>query len=111
MSAASPSPAPLFVLRGHRAPIHTLTFSRSFDVAGAGTSVAVRGGRGASASVAHGLSLLSGDSTGCVRLWNLDTRRSVASIAAHTMPVLAVHALEEGKIITSDGCDTTRDKR
>lgn len=101
--SASPSSTPLFVLRGHRAPIHTVTLHDG-EIAGVTSQVHAAASsnavvRAAARPVAAAAPmLLSGDADGNVMVWNLNTRRSVARIAAHTMPVLAVHAFSDGKI-------------
>jgi WD40 repeat protein len=106
------TPTPLFVLRGHRSPIHTITFCNAQAAeASAGASAAAASSALVRATPASGPAsrppataalprLLSGDSAGQVMVWDLATRRSVLKLAAHTGPVLAVHALSDGKLIS-----------
>ena len=123
------APTPLFVLRGHRAPIHALCFH---NTAAAASSALTAVGAGASAhalaassthsiarpaapsaastllgstssfSSASSLSLCSGDAQGVVRVWNLATRRSAVQVDAHPgAPVLALQSCKDGTLITS----------
>ncbi|KAJ5246343.1 hypothetical protein N7468_001326 [Penicillium chermesinum] len=67
---------PLYVLRGHAAPIHALNvFSRN-------------------------LRLVSGDADGWVVMWDLVTKRPVAAWKAHAGAVLELKGFERGQGIT-----------
>ena len=82
--ATRTAPEPEFVLRGHS---HAVTALRFLDRDSAKL-------------------LASGDVGGYVQLWNLATRRPVATWAAAPLGVLEVHAHDDGKLLTQ-----TRDGR
>lgn len=71
-----PPPQPVYVLRGHASPIHTLLFLR------------------------QNLRLLSGDADGWVVLWSLPTKRPVAVWKAHDGTILGATTWGEGRIVT-----------
>lgn len=76
-SSTLPPAQPVYVLRGHRAAIHTLLFFR-------GNS-----------------RLLTGDADGWVVVWSLAIKRSVAVWRAHEATVLGAEVWHEDKLITS----------
>lgn len=69
-----PPATPVYVLRGHASPIHALHF------------------------YSRNSRLISGDAEGWVVVWNMSTKRVVASWKAHESAVLGV----EGVVISSD---------
>ncbi|KKZ59933.1 hypothetical protein EMCG_05252 [[Emmonsia] crescens] len=69
-----PPATPVYVLRGHASPIHALRF------------------------YSRNSRLISGDAEGWVVVWNMSTKRAVASWKAHESAVLGV----EGVVISSD---------
>lgn len=120
-SLSMAAPHPLFVLRGHREPIHALCFRPANNdkadavAAGAGLSAAATSqvlARPAAASAVRtapslvhagpSSSLLcSGDAQGVVRVWNLATRRSTLTIDAHPgAPVLALAPLGSHSLLS-----------
>lgn len=102
MSRAVDSPAPLFVLRGHRAAIHTITITSRHRRHTEHTDEAKGRHTASLRSPSAGGRLYSGDATGVVMVWDLSTRRSIARFHAHnTAPILAIHEIGDGKIITS----------
>jgi len=85
-AASPPAPAPLFVLRGHEAPVNCLQFEAL---------------HGHSESGSHAPLLLSGASDGVVMLWDVERRRSLHHMAAYSeLGVLAVHFLDADSILT-----------
>ena len=117
------APHPLFVLRGHRAPIHALCFRSAAtndkaDAAAAGAALSsaassqVIARPAASSAASRAVPLLShagpsssllcsGDAQGVVRVWNLATRRPTLTIDAHPgAPVLALVPLGSHSLLS-----------
>lgn len=70
MSSQLPPPLPFVVLRGHKESISCIKFTR------------------------NSLGIVSGSLDGEVRLWDVEIRRTKATIAAHVGSVLSVHSID-----------------
>lgn len=107
MASASAAPRdatlPLFVLRGHRSPIHTITIKEKKRSNATGQTIVpvTQYAMPTIEPAGAAMRLLSGDASGAVLIWDLHTRRIEHRLTAHTAPVLAIHQLDDGKIITS----------
>ncbi|KAJ1625899.1 quinon protein alcohol dehydrogenase-like superfamily [Pavlovales sp. CCMP2436] len=77
-----PPPQPVTVLRGHRADVSAARFHP------------------------NGMQLLTADALGEIRLWDVETRRPLATVAAHDGRVLHVHVAASGEVLSQgrNGC-------
>lgn len=74
MSQKFPLPVPKYILRGHYDPINCVSFT-------------------------HDKVLVSGDGSGKILVWDLDTRRIIQSLEAHQNSVSSVHGGFKNKIV------------
>uniref|UniRef100_H0XTJ0 G protein subunit beta 1 like n=1 Tax=Otolemur garnettii TaxID=30611 RepID=H0XTJ0_OTOGA len=82
-----PAPDPQFVLRGTQSPVHALHFSRGAQAQGC-------------------LLLFSGSQSGLVHIWNLQTRRTAATLDGHGgQCVTWLQMLPQGHQLLSQGRD------